>query len=454
MTTTTLTTFGRAKPHGYMQLKHGLRGLTSPLGLPESNLPKLVRGTITTLSISVALFIIWAAVTPVREVAKTEGQIVPSGYNQIVQHLDGGLIREILVHEGDLVQKDQILVRVDGVGTEQDVREQQALLVRVQLQAERVRAFIDGRKPDFSKLTGDTALIEEQQRTYDAAEASRISEQGVLREQLGQRERALGRLQVSLATARSNQQLAKEALDIYTQLIDKGLTNRTNYLSRREQYNSRRGEVAELTQEVAAASGEVSEYRQRLDALETQLRSSSYEQLHALESEIAQRQEELSKGNQRADRLDIRSPVMGYVKGLRVNTVGAVIPAAQTIMEIVPVDERLVVEIHIPPEEIGRIAVGQEAQIKVDSFDYIRFGMARGKLESVSATTFTDEVSHRNYYKGRVILDHDYIGDTPGRNVLIPGMTVNADIVTGEKTIMGYLLRPIRTAMQNALTEQ
>lgn len=444
----TFLSLGHTRP-----LRHDLRNLTAPLGLAENRLPLLVRGTIAILALSVFLFIVWAAITPIREIAKTQGQIIPSGYSQIVQHIDGGLVREILVHDGDLVQQGQTLLRIEGIGTDQNVKEQEGLLVRAQLQAERLRALIDGRVPNFSSITTDTGLVSEQQHGYESARASNESELRVLDEQIAQRNNTLDRLKASLSTARANQQIAQQALSMYSELYSKGLTNRTNYLRRQEEFNSRSGDTAELVQQMEIAKREIAEYKERRTNLADQQRSSAYDQLHATEAEITQRQQELSKEHERANRQDVRSPVMGYVKGLRFNTVGSVIPAGQVIMEIVPVNEQLIAEIRILPQEIGHMQVGQEAQIKVDSFDYIRFGLLTGKLLSISAMTFTDEATHMDYYKGRVSLDQNYVGTTPGRNLLIPGMTLDADIVTGEKTILGYLLRPLRTAMQNALTE-
>jgi HlyD family type I secretion membrane fusion protein len=123
-------------------------------------------------------------------------------------------------------------------------------------------------------------------------------------------------------------------------------------------------------------------------------------------------------------------------------------------MEIVPGDEQLIVEARILPQQVGRVAPGQTVQVKVDSYDYVRFGTIPGTLESISAMTFTDEVRRQDYYKGRIRLSKSYAGAVPGANPILPGMTVDADIVIGEKSILGYLLKPIQVAIHNALTEQ
>ncbi len=149
----------------------------------------------------------------------------------------------------------------------------------------------------------------------------------------------------------------------------------------------------------------------------------------------------------------MRAPVRGVIKGLAVNTIGGVIQPGQTLMEIVPLDEALVVEARIPPQYIGNIRIGQPVQIKVSTYDFSRFGTVEGKLSSLSATTFAGQEGDR-YYRGRIVLDHNYVGTQAGRNMIMPGMTVMADIVTGRKTILDYLLKPIHRSLMTAFSER
>lgn len=431
-----------------------MSSLSQSSAFQETALPKLLRLSIGSLSLATFAFIIWAALTPVKELARTEGKVVPSGYSQLVQHLEGGLVREILVHEGDFVQKNQVLVRLDGAGSEEDWREQEALVRGLSLQRERLRALIDERDPDFSSLGAAPEQVKEQRSMFDTASKAHQHERAVLEEQISQKQTALNRIRKSLATANSNLSISGESQAIYSNLAKEGLASRTAYLKKQEEFNTRKGDVDSLSQQRLEAEKELTEYRQRLDALTAQQRDTAYNDLHRVESELAQAQEALKKRHDRVERLEVRAPVMGYVKGLQVNTIGAVIPAGQTLMEVVPVEEQLVVELRIKPQQIGRIAPGQEVHVKVDSYDYVRFGTIDGTLESISATTFTDEIRREDYYKGRVRLERNYVGNVPGNHKVIPGMTVDADIVTGEKSVLAYLLKPIRSAMYNSLTEQ
>jgi HlyD family secretion protein/adhesin transport system membrane fusion protein len=422
--------------------------------LKETHLPRLLTLTMTILSAATAIFFLWAALTPVKELARTEGQVLPAGYSQVVQHLEGGLVRDILVHEGDFVQKDQLLMQLDGAGLEEDYHEQQALVESLSLQSERLQALLENRSPDFSALSQSPDQIAEQMRMYQTMRDAQASERAVIDEQIAQKSKAVTRLQQALDTSYSNLGVAEEDDRIYADLNSKGLTARTSFLKKNQELNSQRGEVNTMSGQLEESKRELNEYMRRRDALVAQQRDTAYTELNKVRSDLAQAQQNLKKRNDRVTRLSVRAPVMGYVKGLRVNTIGAVIPAGQTLMEIVPVDERLVVEARILPQQVGRVEVGQEVQVKIDSYDYVRFGTIPGTLESISAMTFTDEIRRQDYYKGRVRLSKNYAGPMPGTHLILPGMTADADIVVGEKSVLGYLLKPIQIAMHNAMTEQ
>ena len=431
-----------------------MNSVSQSMAIAETKLPRVLKLSIITLSSATGLFVLWAALTPVKEIARTEGQVLPSGYNQLVQHLEGGLVRNIVVHEGDFVQKGQLLVELDGAGIQEDYNEQHALVEALSLQAELLHALIDNRAPNFNAIAASASTRAQQQHMYETMRDSRSYERAVLEQQIAQKQIALNRLGQSLGTARSNLKVARESRSIYETLATKGLLARTTVLKKQEEFNTRQGDVNSVGQQLEEARGELSEYRHRLEALTSQQRDSAYNDLHKVEIDLSQANENLKKRNDRVGRLEVRAPVQGYVKGLRINTIGAVIPAGQTLMEIVPVDEKLIVETRILPQQVGRVAIGQQVQVKIDSYDYVRYGAIPGRLESISAMTFTDEIRRQDYYKGRVQLSRNYAGNQAGIHAVMPGMTVDADIVTGEKTILGYLLKPIQVAIHNALTEQ
>jgi HlyD family secretion protein/adhesin transport system membrane fusion protein len=438
----------------FSQGQDELRDLLQPIGIEEDSMPRLLRFSLIIFSAATLLFIVWAAITPVKELARTEGQVIPAGYNRLVQHLEGGLVREILVREGDFVKKDQIIVRVDGAGAEEDLHEQGGMVTSHALHEERLKALLDNRAPNFTAISKDKDQIAEQLRMYTAAKTSREHERNALMEQVSQKRNSLARAKEALQTARATMAIAEESRATYEKLQKEGYATRSVYLKRLEEYTTRKGDVASIEQQIEIAQKELQEYQQRQAALEAQQRDASYTELHKVQTDLARQQQEWKKSSDRVGRLDVKAPVDGYVKGLKINTIGAVIPAGQTLMELVPTDDKLAVEIRILPQQIGRVVVGQEVQVKVNSYDYIRYGTIPGKLDFISAMTFTDEAKREDYYKGRVTLSHNYVGPVEGRDAILPGMTVDADIVIGEKTVLGYLMKPIRNALHNSFTEQ
>ncbi len=419
--------------------------------VPNQN---LVRLTAVTIGIGFTLFILWAAITQVNEVAKTSGEIIPSGYAQIVQHLEGGIINDILVEEGDLVDKGDVLVRMGGIGAEQDfasLRERQTAL---KLQAERLKALAGGDEPDFKSIAGEDAdAISYQQSLLDSARQSYAAEKQVLENQLAQKREGIERLQSDQQAAEKDLKAAGELLEMRSELKKKGAGSRKEVIDSERDVAKAEGEVKAISSQIAEAQQAISEYENRLQNLQAKTRDEALKELEAVKTQIAQNKEMLNKLNERVERQSIRAPVRGLIKGLRVNTIGGVIGGGQPIMEIVPLDHSLIVEARIPPREIGNLKIGQPARVKVSAYEFSRYGIIEGVLEFISATTFIDEQG-QSYYKGRIRLKQDYVGNNPERNLILPGMTVEADIITGQKSILAYLLKPIHRSLDTAFTEK
>jgi membrane fusion protein, adhesin transport system len=196
----------------------------------------------------------------------------------------------------------------------------------------------------------------------------------------------------------------------------------------------------------------IREYQDRLSSLDAGFTDDASQKLDGILAAQAQNRELAAKIRERVDRLGVRAPVHGTVKGLTVNTTGNVVQPGQTLMEILPADAPLVVSLKIPPQYIGHIRPGQSVQVKFSSFDFSRYGALPGTLEFISAASFSGERGER-YFQGRVQLARNYVGED-SRNIIIPGMTVMADIITGDKTVLQYLLKPIRNTISTAFIER
>lgn len=429
------------------------RFLSQAIRLEETVNPHIVTATMSIVSISIVIFLAWAGFANINEVARASGEVVPQGYEQTVQHLEGGLIKSILVQEGTIVNKGQVLAVLDSSGLEEDLKRARSRDATLKMQEERLRAFVENRSPDFSTNNDMSAVVlGDQNDFFTGMRESRQKEEKIIKNQIAQKKQAIYALNSDLKTAQSNLSITQDLYDRRVELNTRGYASDIQLLETKEKRNLMQGEVRRIQNEIEMARREISEYEGRLDSLSAKHRDNAFEKLDQILAQKAENVEVIKKLEARMDRLEVRSPAMGLVKGLNVHTVGAVIQPGETLMDIVPVGQTTHVEVKISPKDIGHLSIGQPVQVKFSTFDFSRYGSVKGKLAHISATTFNGQNGER-YYQGRVTLEKSYVGDDPN-NVVLPGMTVMADIITGDKTILQYLLKPIHRSMKTAFTER
>lgn len=427
--------------------------LSQAIQLEEAFNPVIVRATMIIMSCAVFAFIVWSGLTNINEVAHAAGEIVPQGHSQVVQHLEGGIVSKIIVHEGEMVHTGQELLALSESELSADLQRAKNKQTILAMQEERLRAYLDNRQPNFSRWQNEhTDLIGDQEKFFDTMQKARLDDRKVIGEQITQKKQMIGSLRSDLNTAQNNYAIAKDVYDRRSKLNRQGYASDMQLLDAKQRLNIVGGEINQLHNQIAAAQAEIQEFQNRLSALGTNQRDQISEKLDVIMADSAQNAELIDKLQSRFARLVIKAPVDGIVKGLSVNTVGAVVQPGQTVMEIVPMNEKLVAQVKIMPQHIGHVKVGQNVQLKFSSFDFSRYGSMSGQLEQVSATTFSGENGER-YYQGKVVLNSDHVGHNVSNKVM-PGMTVMADIITGEKTILDYLLKPIHVALKTSFTER
>lgn len=430
------------------------RLLSETVQVEEELLPTVVRPMLGIVAITVVLFVAWSGLTQIKEVARAPGEIIPVSKIKVVQHLDGGIVAEIPVEERMLVEEGQVLLRIDGSQALADLRQMEARLIGLRLRAERLSAFAEGRQPNLAPLAGEhTDLLADQTQIYRTQVATRNSTISILDRQIDQRQRRLSQQEKLLAAAREHQNLTGELITMREDLASRRLVNRTVLLETRRAKVTADGEVARLIEEIDVNKQELEEVRNRRADTLNQLRRDAFNEMGAVRNETAEADEALQRLRARVDRLVVRAPYRGYIQDLKVQTVGQVIQPGALLMQVVPDREPLEAEVRIPPRDIGHIRVGQHVNLRVSSFDYTRFGYATGKLRRVSASSVAD-VENKPYYRGWVALDAPHVGSTPGRYLLQPGMSLEADIVTGEKTLLAYLAKPVIDVFTRSFSER
>ena len=425
--------------------------------LEEAGTPRLIRAMMLSVSALVVALIGWSAVARVDEVAVGVGEIVPTGRVLVVQHLEGGIISGILVHDGDHVAKGQVLVKLDPAAALAELDQTRARIAALELQADRLQAFVDGKESEkrwATNIAGRyTSLAGEQRAILALQEAARISQRNVIETQIRQKEAELAGLRRQRASLERQVEIVGEGYRMREHLYRKGATSKVDYLEVKRDYERTTGDLGTTTENIRQVEQELAEAKVRLTELDARLRSEALIRRGDVTAELAQLREKRVELQDRVDRLDIRAGADGIVKGLAVNTIGGVVAPGQVLMEIVPGDRALVVEARISTRDVGHVVVGQSAHIKVDTYDFARYGALSGELSKISATTFLDDQG-RPYYTGTITLSRDYLGGGDRRFPVSPGMTVQAEVITGSKSILQYLLKPIYTTVSQAFHER
>ncbi len=443
----------RAQARNLAHKNRLVKFLSRPLVLEEAGPPAVFSHLMLVVSGLLLVGFAWAAVAQISETAVTEGHIMPAKPVQAVQHLEGGLVAEVLVDNGEFVKKGQLLVRLQSVDAQAELEQLQAREAGLALRAERLRAFVLDREADFSAGQDYPELVADQQAILDLQIEARESQRTVILSRIEQRKAEVAGLSEQRENIEKQIGLVAEQVEMRRTLLNKGLDSRVNFLEIQRAHTNIRGELIALIGQIATSQEALNEAKGSLVELDAKLRNESLSEMGQVTAELAEVRESAAELEDRVYRLEIFSPEHGIVKGLLTKTVGAVIKPGENIMEIVPVQENMVAEVQIKPRDIGHIRIGQEAKVKVTTYDVARFGALSGILEHISASTFQDEEGEP-YYKGKIALEQNFLGGQAGRNLVLPGMLVAADISTGRKTIMEYLLKPVYRAFDEAFDER
>lgn len=434
-------------------LSRRVRDLALDPVLGEYGAARRVRLGIATIALAIVLFIGWAAVAILDEVTASAGTVMPAADLLMVQHLEGGLVREILVEEGQLVETGEPLVRFDGTAAMSELGQARSRRAKLALQAERLAAFTGNRPFNPGIVEGYDDFKSEQSRVLASRIEAREQQHSILHQQMQRDQAELTGLRNEIREANRRTALIGEEVAMRDLLFRRGNGSRVALLEAEKELGASHQSLAELGGRLASGEKRVEEDRKRFTELDSRLDSEAVTERSEVMAQIAEIDQNIRHLQDRVNRLEVLAPARGIIQSLPIKAVGAIVQPGGLIAELVPVEGGLVVEARISTRDIGFVAVGQAVRIKVSTFNYVRYGTLFGRVEGISATTFqgTDGVP---YYKARIVMDRTYLGDDRNRNRVLPGMTVTADILSGSKTVLEYLLKPIRTAFSTAFHER
>jgi len=401
------------------------------------------------------VFLSWAAMAHLDEVTRGNGKVIPSSKVQIVQNLEGGILTEILIAEGDSVSKDQPLLRLDDIRFSSSFRETRAKYLVLIARAARLRAEANSESlviPE-SVWSEEPALAENELALFRSRAESLQSSTEILRQQEAQVKQELTEHSANEAKQARSYALVKQELDMSAPLAVDGAIAEVEILRLKRSVNELRGELEATRLALPRLKSAHEEIKSKISDLEVSFRNEARTELNKTEAELSSIEETLRGLEDRVNRTVVKSPVNGTVKQLLVSTVGGVIKPGMDLVEIVPLDGNLLVEAHVRPSDIAFLRPEQKAHVKLTAYDYAVYGGLPAKLEHISADTITDE-NGESFYLIRVRTERNYLGDEDRPLKIIPGMTAVVDILTGEKSVLDYLLKPVLRARDSALRER
>ncbi len=397
--------------------------------------------------------LIWSAFARLDIVTNAHGSVMPVGELVAIQNLEGGIVSEILVSEGELVEAGQTLLRLAPLDTQGRLDLLAAKRAAHLLAIEVERAIVESPAPDFTKaVDGFEKQKVEQQSFYDARMRALTTERAVLNAQIAQRRASVERNAAQLMLLRRDEQRANEELDMRRDLLERKLTTRDRFYAAEQDAAGLQKQRLSTRDELARANSELVEYQRRLIALDDKGRAGASEAITKHIADMGEVQASLDNELGREGRLNVKAPVAGIVMGLSVKAINAVVKPSEPLMQIVPTNEPLVVMADVQPQDIAYVALGQRAAVRISAFDYSIYGTLPGTVDRISAAAFSDR-DGREFYKIRVRLERDYFGSDTSAARLIPGMYAEADIKTGNRSVLTYLLKPVARTLDTALRE-
>lgn len=406
-----------------------------------------------------ALFFIcafwWANQTELDEVTRGQGKVIPSSKIQVIQNLEGGILSEKLVSEGQVVDKGQVLLKIDDTRFSSSFMETKFKYWELLARKARLVAEAGGTELQLPEELSQEKpeLVASERNLYQARQRELQSNIDVLEQQARQRQQELAETQAKLNKLRTSYDLSNQELKMSEPLVAVGVISEVEVLRLKRTVNDLRGEMETTRLALPRIRSSLSEVRQKIEDTKLRFQSEAASQLSEVQAELSRTQATITSAKDRVSRTQVRAPVRGKINRLMINTVGGVIQPGEDLVEIVPLDDSLLIEAQIRPSDIAFLRPGQKAMIKFTAYDFSIYGGLPATLERISADTITNE-EDESFYLIYLRTEKNYIDSSKGQLEIIPGMTTSVDILTGKKTVLDYLLKPILKAKNEALRER
>ena len=403
----------------------------------------------------VFILICWMSFSQIDEMTHGEGQVVPSSEIQIVQSLEGGVLKELLVSEGEIVKKDQPLLKISDVAFASEERGAAAKQESLLAKKARLDAEASGKDfvlpADLAEKVPDIARNEEQ--LYQSRQRELANAKSILSNRISSAEAQLSELGAKVARLSESKKLVQQELEITRKMVAQRAVPKLDEIRLSREVNDLSGQINEAAEERQGLQAELAAARRESEDQDNKFKSQALGELNDVETQLSQLSENLTAIGDRVDRSEVRSPVEGIVNKIMLKTIGGVVEPAMKLVEIVPVDDNLKVIARVSPNEIAFLHPGQPVKVKISAYDSQRYGSLDGELVRLGANSVTDSKGNI-FFEIEVRTKKNHLGDETNPLPITPGMVAQTEIITGERSILGYLMKPVLRAKDRALTER
>lgn len=404
---------------------------------------------IVATAIGFLLFLIWASLAQVDEVTRGEGKVIPSSKLQIVTAADPATVSEILVRSGQRVRKGELLVRLDSPESQSQLGQIKAETQSLQARAARLTA--EGTGQNVACQGPDCAGEEALQAARQSAVRSKVAAYQATADQA---RRDAAEAAATINSLRSTLTLAQHQVQMMEPLAAKNIVPQTDLLEKRREVIDIQGRIAAAREQQGKAAAAVREAEAQASQAHFEFKQQALDERSQVNAKIAVNEQSLLGAQGKFERTEIRSPVDGVVNDVQVTTIGSYVQPGQKIMEVVPMGDKLLVETRVKPSDIAFIKVGDRALVRVTAYDFSIYGGLEGRVVQVSADSVYDEKEKEAYFTVIVETDASYLMASGHRLPITPGMMTNTQIITGRKSVLTYLLKPVLKARSDALRER
>lgn len=430
--------------------------LPAAQAVAEREAAPMARTLILVIGVVFVAFFAWAGIAEVEQVAAAPGVVRPAGKVKIVNHPDGGRVANLLVAEGNFVKKNQVLIELDAGFVREEMIKRTSEWQGLSAEASRLEAEAVGKQPVFDlKLSAARPdLILTHRQLYEARRQSLAARRETADRVAEQRDRDFQSQQARLAQLRRSYNIMKQQEDALKQLANKGYFPKLQFLSIKRQVSELAGQIAQARQSVGAAKSARSEALSQRGSIDKEWRSDVLARLNVARTERDRAKSSLTQEQSRLRNLLVRAPIGGVVKDIAVSGPGQSIRASEPLLKIVPSGRQLIVETKVSNADIGYITKGQEATVKIRTYDFVRYGALKGVVEQIAADASEDTETGQLWFNVTVRTKKDYLGARVGEKPVNPGMQADVDLVIGKRSILSYLTDRLDRSVKSSFRER